>query len=428
MTETPQQAYISKVHLKGYKSIRDLEIDFKPGLNIIIGPNGSGKTNFLQFTYFLNQSPDSKKELYTDRNNMINAEIYFSSLPFYPFTQLKHYKKIITSENTLLRKTNPPKSVFRIIDDYIDLENNQKIASVICDISNNEIINTEYLNKDFNDFFLVSDSFKIRSLRFNNVLYESLKKKITVHIGEVDFVDESEIYHIYQDCRITSHSNLEIAFLDDVMNECFEDYSSEYKSIPSIDELIKNLNFSDSFLKAIFNYSPISKVEFVKEHIIPTEILAAATLDNIFLKFQINNSWFNWSDLSDGTQRMFYLIGSTFYAKNNEIVFIEEPELGIHPDQLHKLMDFLIEQSKEKQIIITTHSPEVLNAIHPDELDRIIVTRYDADKGTIMHKLTPEQAKEMGKRVKEGDMFLSDRWVHLNLEDEIFNATKLNEK
>ena len=41
------QAYISHVHLKGYKSIRDMEIDFKPGLNIIIGPNGSGKTNFL---------------------------------------------------------------------------------------------------------------------------------------------------------------------------------------------------------------------------------------------------------------------------------------------------------------------------------------------------------------------------------------------
>ena len=50
MSETPPpQAYISKVHLKGYKSIKDLEIDFKPGLNIIIGPNGSGKTNFLEF-------------------------------------------------------------------------------------------------------------------------------------------------------------------------------------------------------------------------------------------------------------------------------------------------------------------------------------------------------------------------------------------
>ena len=53
MSETKEQqpAYISRVHLKGYKSIRDLEIDFKAGLNIIIGPNGSGKTNFLEFVY-----------------------------------------------------------------------------------------------------------------------------------------------------------------------------------------------------------------------------------------------------------------------------------------------------------------------------------------------------------------------------------------
>jgi energy-coupling factor transporter ATP-binding protein EcfA2 len=42
------QNYISKVHLKGYKSIQDVEIDLLPGLNIMIGPNGSGKTNFLE--------------------------------------------------------------------------------------------------------------------------------------------------------------------------------------------------------------------------------------------------------------------------------------------------------------------------------------------------------------------------------------------
>ena len=57
-----KQAYISRVHLKGYKSIRDLEIDFKPGLNIIIGPNGSGKTNFLEFIVE-SQSSQSYPEL-----------------------------------------------------------------------------------------------------------------------------------------------------------------------------------------------------------------------------------------------------------------------------------------------------------------------------------------------------------------------------
>ena len=47
--EQEQSAYITSLHLKGYKSIRDLSVDLKQGLNIIIGANGSGKTNFLEF-------------------------------------------------------------------------------------------------------------------------------------------------------------------------------------------------------------------------------------------------------------------------------------------------------------------------------------------------------------------------------------------
>jgi AAA15 family ATPase/GTPase len=43
-----QQTYISKIRFKNYKSIKNLEIDCHPGLNIIIGQNGSGKTNFVQ--------------------------------------------------------------------------------------------------------------------------------------------------------------------------------------------------------------------------------------------------------------------------------------------------------------------------------------------------------------------------------------------
>ena len=47
--EQEQAAFISAVHLKGYKSIRDVAVDLKQGLNIIIGANGSGKTNFFDF-------------------------------------------------------------------------------------------------------------------------------------------------------------------------------------------------------------------------------------------------------------------------------------------------------------------------------------------------------------------------------------------
>src|SRR5262249_328695 len=39
---------ISKVMLRGFKSIRDMHLELRP-LNILIGSNGSGKTNFMSF-------------------------------------------------------------------------------------------------------------------------------------------------------------------------------------------------------------------------------------------------------------------------------------------------------------------------------------------------------------------------------------------
>ena len=48
--ETKQnKLYLKDVSLSGYKSIEDVHIEFEKGLNIIIGKNAAGKTNFLQF-------------------------------------------------------------------------------------------------------------------------------------------------------------------------------------------------------------------------------------------------------------------------------------------------------------------------------------------------------------------------------------------
>lgn len=40
---------IDQVRVNGFKSLADFTLDVKPGLNILVGPNGSGKTNIIQF-------------------------------------------------------------------------------------------------------------------------------------------------------------------------------------------------------------------------------------------------------------------------------------------------------------------------------------------------------------------------------------------
>ena len=43
--------HIKKIRVENYKSLKASEIEFKEGLNIIIGKNGAGKSNMLDFVY-----------------------------------------------------------------------------------------------------------------------------------------------------------------------------------------------------------------------------------------------------------------------------------------------------------------------------------------------------------------------------------------
>ena len=100
----------------------------------------------------------------------------------------------------------------------------------------------------------------------------------------------------------------------------------------------------------------------------------------------------------------------------DKIFLLEEPELGIHPDQLHKLLLFLREQSEKRQIIITTHSPQVLDMLNENELDRITICELDEKKGTQFRNLKKAQIATAKKYMKEVG-FLSDYWRYGSLEE-----------
>ena len=65
----PQPPYIKRAHLRNVPPLRDVKVDFKPGLNIIIGKNGSGKTNFAKLLSEL-------VELNQDKYKGIGSEVY----------------------------------------------------------------------------------------------------------------------------------------------------------------------------------------------------------------------------------------------------------------------------------------------------------------------------------------------------------------
>lgn len=72
--------------------------------------------------------------------------------------------------------------------------------------------------------------------------------------------------------------------------------------------------------------------------------------------------------LSDGTLRYLALLTVLLTPDSARLVIIEEPELGLHPDVLPVIRDLLIEASQHTQIIITTHSTQLVDAFteHPE--------------------------------------------------------------
>jgi predicted ATPase len=86
------------------------------------------------------------------------------------------------------------------------------------------------------------------------------------------------------------------------------------------------------------------------------------------------NPWrFLASNMSDGTLRVFGVLVAVFQANSDgryhaPLIGIEEPEVAIHPGAAAKLMDALLEAREQTQILVTTHSPDLLDheGVDPD--------------------------------------------------------------
>ncbi|MEI8705113.1 AAA family ATPase [Pseudoalteromonas sp. B62] len=64
--------HLGKVVVKGFKSIKNFELEIKP-INILIGANGSGKSNFISLFTFLRHLSEGKLQNYVQKHGSASA-------------------------------------------------------------------------------------------------------------------------------------------------------------------------------------------------------------------------------------------------------------------------------------------------------------------------------------------------------------------
>lgn len=401
--EQEQSAYITSVHLKGYKSIRDVSVTLNKGLNILIGANGSGKTNFLEFLDAAYRG---------DYGVLLNGKKFESTIEGNPLAVKTVGERVNRNEIRGI--------VFRVKEDLTYGKSSQTNIYVFDE--NKKLINRETTDNLRAEYFSINRFFLTTFLRFENPLNEILREKLNLN-SFISFMSGTNISNnnILFDINLKSTNGKstflsKMFYFDNKLIIDFEKTSDIYKELYN-DKFLK----IDNLQQNLKQFSPIKDIKIDWKSIrqtIQIEIDGESSLiENIDILFSISNEWVNWTQLSDGTKRLFYLIGSVTYAEKNEIILIEEPELGVHPHQLALLMNFLKAQSKDKQIIISTHSPQVLNCLGEDELDRIIVARHEGKNGTILHPLSEPEIGYVSEYMKN-EAFLSDYWMLSGFMDE----------
>ncbi len=94
--------------------------------------------------------------------------------------------------------------------------------------------------------------------------------------------------------------------------------------------------------------------------------------------------------LSDGTLRYLCLLAILCDPKPPPLICIEEPELGLHPDILPKLADLMVAASERTQLVITTHSDVLVDAMTDQPEAILVCEKHEAQ--TRIRRLDPTRA------------------------------------
>ncbi len=400
-----EKTTITKVKFKGYKSIIDLEIDLKSDINILIGKNGAGKTNFLSF---LNMT---LRRHYNDIEPDFSSIVEFNDGEKYHQLYARMNKKDIWDDMLNSNKNNQFYFERKIFDNENNLKDefqgnvneiDQEIIGTYSVMIKHGITNGHLYLLEYPFHFSIKNNF---SSEINKIIRDG-KKPLFLHF----LFSFYKAYYSYYDQNTKA---------EQVKNDVVEFF---------------NQNIRNNLYNNLKSFTIIEDIRINKDISVNKIEDNNFKISNVFFEFFVNNKWFPFSNLSDGLKRIFIIIAEISFDKividnkltksdyvnptylnypfNNKIILLEEPELGIHPHQLFQLMTFLKESSKDKQIIISTHSPEILDHLDKDELDRIIICEFNKNKGSILKHLSDKDIEKAKKYMQELD--LSDYWKHTN--------------
>lgn len=333
---------IDNISISGYKSIAQCDVKMHK-LNILIGANGAGKSNFLSIFRLLNNLAHKNLAIFVKKQGGAS--------------QLLHFGAKYTAE--------------------------AKVHLVF----GSKTYTCRFMRDNLDNLLIKSEEIGCYGEGYEKPLVRQLAKA-TDNTGLLTVGDDSahevvsalqgwRVYHFHdtsEQAKIKNwqHSNDTLYLQADAANlapfllKLSQHYPQHYQRIVQTIRLI---------------------APFFRDFFMPTD-----DDNSIRLRWWHRDSedYFDVSQLSDGTLRMICLITLLLQPNPPATIIIDEPELGLHPYAITILSSLLKQAAQSSQIIVSTQSVNLLDTFEPED---IITVDYRAGK-SILQRLEPQHLKQ----------------------------------
>ncbi|MBS3028976.1 MAG: AAA family ATPase [Dolichospermum sp. DET50] len=352
MTTLTSNKQLSKIILKGFKSIADCDIQLSQ-LNILIGCNGAGKSNFISFFRMLQEILDRHFQVFVSRQGGPDTILHFG------------------------RKTTEQLEI------ELYFGNNRYHATVEPTQDNRLMFSQE-------SFGWGGGEWEIGSGHFETQAFTGTGTKIDDYV--LSAMQQWRVYH-FHDTSDSAYIKQPASINDNIY------LRPDARNLAAFLYLLKN-NYSQSY-----------------QQIVKTIRLVAPFFNNFLLRPSPHNNdvieleWFEQGQdipfkahlLSDGTLR-FICLATVFLQPTTlqpETILVDEPELGLHPYVITILASLMRSVSRERQLIVSTQSVELLNEFSADDV--IVVDRENGK--SLLRRLNKDDLHEWLEDYSLGELW-----------------------